>query len=200
MNYLDWKILLEFFQFGKPKFGSKNRQFWDCSFCRYVNSYICRLTKINFPQFLFPILVTRTSKFGDSTFERFVNFRFRNVDHSKKINFTIRKINILQFEKLFLQYCKILMEYFRNIPSILRCYVGSVSVVLLAIYELFVHSMFRTVRNFANSHICHLTKINFPQFLFPILVTRTNKFGDSTFERFVNFQFRVGVKILNDEM
>ena len=36
-NCLNWQInkFLEFFQIAKPKFGSKDRQFWNFSFIRY---------------------------------------------------------------------------------------------------------------------------------------------------------------------
>ena len=36
-NYRNWIInkILEFVQFGKPKFASKNCQFWNCSSIRY---------------------------------------------------------------------------------------------------------------------------------------------------------------------
>ena len=44
------------------------------------------------------------------------------------------------------------------------------------ILKLFAHSIFRTARDFGNSHICLLIKINFDaltsEFLFPISVTR----------------------------
>ena len=44
-NFLSWKInkLLEFFEFGKPKFGSKNWQFWNRPCRKFADSCIFRL-------------------------------------------------------------------------------------------------------------------------------------------------------------
>ena len=57
------------------------------------------------------------------------------------------------------------------------------------ILKSFAHSKFRIARDFANSDIRPLIKINFDaltsEFLFPILVTR--KFGCFTFERLLIF-------------
>ena len=82
-NFPNYKInkFLDFFQFAKPKFDSKNWQLWNCSSIQHSAplAISCQFLYLpfdinQFSQLLFPISVIR--KFGRSTFE------LRNVRHS----------------------------------------------------------------------------------------------------------------------
>ena len=86
-NFPNYKInkFLDFFQFAKPKFDSKNWQLWNCSSIQHSAplAILCQFWYLpfninQFSQLLFPISVIR--KFGRSTFE--LRNEIRNVRHS----------------------------------------------------------------------------------------------------------------------